>query len=74
MATLNLFLKTLELVEEFGGFVSFLNTFGAILLLICLCSHQLFLLVGFTPMVAAIWASTITLALHYISCSPQDMA
>ncbi|MEM9484415.1 MAG: hypothetical protein AAGA83_12055 [Cyanobacteria bacterium P01_F01_bin.116] len=67
MATLNLFLKTLEFVEDFGSFVSFLNTIGAFLILTYLSSYQLFLATGLTSEISSLWASWVTLVFYSVS-------
>lgn len=67
MATLNLFLKTLEFVEDLGSFVSYLNTVGAILILAYLSSYQLFLAVGLTSEISCLWASWVTLVFYSVS-------
>jgi hypothetical protein len=73
MATLSIFLRTLELIEELGSFASFLiSTAGTILLLVCLVSYQLLLVVGYPPIASATAASTITIVLYHSGWLPRD--
>lgn len=68
MATLSLLLKTLEIVEEMGSFANFLGSTEAVLIITCFISHQLLLVMGYSPLASVLLASTITMTLNHSGC------